>query len=272
MFNYYLFHRSYKNATIKEIERNLQDLNDIVINERRENDYFFKHEDSIWNVETSEGNFYEVVYSKLEDKQFVQSVLPKLFSMIKSIPDEILSFECFDGLYKSYNAFYGINFTNFDLDCSRCLYNKKSYENFREKNLWEITPDSFWERRELLFSKKIIFCSDVREQIKKSGNTYLNQIVTKLKELDRYVVQYWKNGKFSYVDANRKTALNISPESEKTMSQQECRNLRTFSLPDGRKECFELHIKTGYLRFHFFPDDGKIFIGYIGKHLKTADY
>jgi hypothetical protein len=271
MFNYYLFHKSYKNAAIKEIESNLQDLNDIVVSERHENGYFFKHDESIWNVETSEGIFVDVVYSKLEDKQFAQNVLPKLFNMIKSIPDEILSFESFDHLYETYNAFYGLNFTEFNLDSSRCLYNKKSYKNFREKNLWEITPDSFWERRELLFSK-IIFCPNVREHVNKLGNTYLNQIVTKLKELDRYVVQYWKGGNFSYIDANQKAALNISPESEKTMSQQKYRVQRTFLLPDGRKKCFELHIKTGNLRLHFFPDNRKIFIGYIGKHLDTANY
>ena len=42
---------------------------------------------------------------------------------------------------------------------------------------------------------------------------------------------------------------------------------RMFKLPNGRTECFELHIKTGNLRFHFFPENLKIYIGYIGVHL-----
>jgi hypothetical protein len=66
-----------------------------------------------------------------------------------------------------------------------------------------------------------------------------------------------------------KAALNISPESDKTMSQKKLRNQRIFSMPDGRRECFELHIKSGDLRFHFFPEDGKIYVGYIGEHLET---
>jgi hypothetical protein len=43
-------------------------------------------------------------------------------------------------------------------------------------------------------------------------------------------------------------------------------------MPDGRRECFELHIKTGNLRFHFLPENGRIYIGYIGKHLDTDKF
>jgi hypothetical protein len=53
------------------------------------------------------------------------------------------------------------------------------------------------------------------------------------------------------------------------MSQAKYRNQRMFTMPDGRKECFELHIKVGNLRFHLFPENGKIYVGYIGKHLDT---
>ena len=42
---------------------------------------------------------------------------------------------------------------------------------------------------------------------------------------------------------------------------------RMFKLPNGKTECFDLHIKTGDLRFHFLSENLTIFIGYIGKHL-----
>ncbi|MDR2814405.1 MAG: hypothetical protein LBB79_07105 [Prevotellaceae bacterium] len=270
MFNYYLYHRSYEKATAKEIEGSLQDLNEIVVCGKCKGDHFLKHDDSIWAVETADGLFSEVVFSKIEDEQLRQTVIPKLLNAIESIENEILSFDDFDNLYKTYNAFYGINFDS-SLDAQRCLRSKESYDTFRSKYLWDITPASFWERREQLFSK-IILCPCVEAQIKAIGGAYINQIAARLRELDRYAVQRWKSGDFSYHDAKRNTALNISSESKATMSHDKYRAQRTFSLPDGRKECFELHIKTGDLRFHFFPKDGKIYIGYIGKHLETVQF
>ena len=55
------------------------------------------------------------------------------------------------------------------------------------------------------------------------------------------------------------------------MSDPKKKQMRLFKLPNGKTECFELHIKTGDLRFHFFPDNNslKIYIGYIGTHLPT---
>ncbi len=40
-----------------------------------------------------------------------------------------------------------------------------------------------------------------------------------------------------------------------------------FKLPNGKTECFDLHIKTGDLRFHFLSENLTIFISYIAKRL-----
>lgn len=268
MFNYYLNNKSYEKATAKEIEINLQELNDLVVEGRESDDSFFKH-DSIWYTKTVDGNFSEVVFEKFEDKQLSNVVLPKMFNAIDSLDNEISNFEEFDALFKLYNAFYGINFS--DINLNRCVTGKDSYSKFRNENLWELNPKSFWERRNALFSN-IILCDSVENDIITIGGTYLKQILIKLKELDKYTVQYWKAGIFIYEDANSKAPLNISPESKKTMEQDKYYNQRIFSMPDGRRECFELHIKAGSLRFHFFPENGKIYIGYIGKHLDTSKF
>lgn len=265
MFNFYLHNKSFEKANAKTIETNLQDLNDLVVDERKAEDSFLKHE-SIWYAPTADGDFGEVVFTKLEDKQLSSNVLPRMFNAIDSIEKEISTFDEFDASFKIYNAFYGVDFTGFDLN--RCIINKTTYSEFKRNNLWELTPGSFWERRESLFSK-ITLCSSIENDIKKIGGTYLEQIVFKLKELDKYVVQYWKEANFNYTDANEKAPLNISPESKKTMGQEKYYNQRIFSMPDGRRECFELHIKTGNLRFHFFPENRRIYVGYIGKHLDT---
>jgi len=268
MFNFYLQNKSYENANAQAIECNLQDLNDLVIVDRKQDDSFLKH-DSIWATNTLDGVFSDVVFSKLEDKQLSNIVLPKMFHAIDSIDFEINSFEDFDKVHKGYNAFYGIHFDN--VNQARCIIDKISHSHFRQNNLWEVTPASFWERKERLFSN-LIFCPSVEDDIKLIGGTYLSQIIVKLKELDRYIANYWKAGNFNFGDVNSRAALNISPESKKTMDQKKYRDQRIFSLPDGRKECFELHIKTGNLRFHFFPENGMIYIGYIGKHLDTDKF
>ncbi|RJE75225.1 hypothetical protein [Reichenbachiella sp. MSK19-1] len=269
MFNYYLSRIGFSNASSNQIENCLVLLNQLVIEDSKGEDSFLKNE-SIWDFETPEGSFGEVVFSKFNDIQFSSTVLPKLIESVKSIKEEFRTLDEFDNSsYKIYNAFYGACFHTDPNE--RHICNKTEYRNFRDKYLWELTPDTFWERRELLFSK-VIFCPSVEFDIKLIGSTYLSQIKQKIVELDQYINLHWKSGEFSYKDANSSSALNISPESKKTMEQEKYYNQRLFSTPDGRRLCFELHIKTGNLRFHFYPENGKIYIGYIGKHLDTDKF
>lgn len=97
----------------------------------------------------------------------------------------------------------------------------------------------------------------------------LLQIIERLRELNAYV-SGWKSGSFNYTEANQKTNLRISPESDTTLSKYSAQ--RKFSIPNQDKKVFDLHIKTGDLRFHFYPDDvtRTVYIGYIGKHLRIA--
>lgn len=63
--------------------------------------------------------------------------------------------------------------------------------------------------------------------------------------------------------------LTVSGESKVTMDNYG--NLRKFRLPNGKREIFEDHIKIGgSLRIHFWVNENNaVYIGYIGKHLKT---
>ena len=265
MFNYFLFNPSYVNAATNELEENLQTLQGI-FSDRNENETFLKH-DSIWDLDVVDGIFGEVVFSRFEDKQFSTQVLPHLFQQINSVETQIESIEDFNNRYRIYNAFYGINFQGVPKES--CISDLDSYHTFIKNNNWELTPKTFWERRGELFSR-IIFCPNVESQLQTIGGKYLEQIISKIRELDCYVVNHWNEGSFNHRDANNKSALKISPESISTMHQQDLVNLRVFSLPNGKRECFELHIKTGNLRFHFYPDNLIIYIGYIGNHLPTS--
>jgi len=266
MFNFYLYNKSYERANAIQIEENLLVLNDLVIMEHVEEDSFYKN-DSIWDTDTADGNFSDVIFSKMQDKQFSMQVLPRLFQAIASISKEFSNLEEFDHSYfGTYNAFYGVIFDEPISD--KYISNKETYSAFKNKYLWDVTPQSLWERKENLFSK-LILCPDVEEHLKKIGSQYLSQIIKRLIALDKYAVKEWTKGKFDYQKANASSSLRISPESEATMSQKKYCEQRTFRMPNGTTRCFELHIKTGDLRFYFYPEDGKIFVGYIGKHLST---
>jgi len=266
MFNFYLYNKSYEKANAVQIENNLRELNDLVFAERAEEDFFWKN-DSIWNCNTLDGNFSDVIFSKLPDKQLSQQVLPRLFHAITSISHEFTTLEEFDQYYEIYNAFYGIIFD--DPVSERYITNKEAYSAFKKKYLWDITPKSLWERREILFSR-LILCPDVKSNIVDMGTKYLSQIISRLIELNKYAATKWLTGEFDYRDANRSTSLRISPESEGTMKR--FANERLFKMPDGSTRCFELHIKTGDFRIYFYPENSKIYIGYIGMHLSTVLY
>ena len=270
MFNFYLSPIGYNNASSSEIEENLILLNELIFDEQKTEDTFLKNEE-IWDFETKNGILSDVIFTHFEDKQFAYSVVPKLLESLKPINDFFHNTDDFDNsLYKIYNSFYGSLFD--DETNEKHISSKVKYNVFKKKYLWELTPETFWERREMLFSN-IILCPSVESDLKKIGGTFLTLIKGKLVELDRYISINWKEDNFNYANANSKSSLNISPESKKTMDQVKYYNQRLFSMPDGRRVCFELHIKTsGNLRFHFFPENNKIYIGYIGKHLDTDKY
>jgi hypothetical protein len=269
MFNFYLCNKSYEKANITQIEENLRVLNDLVVMEHKEEDFFWMSE-SILYCDTADGGFSDIVFSKIQDKQLLRQVLPRLFQTIHLIPQTFSTLKEFDQAgFRTYNAFYGVIF---DKPVSeRYISDKETYVTFREKCLRDINPKSLWERKEKLFSK-LILCPGVEDNLNGIGEKHLQQIFKRLVALDIYALREWVKGKFDYRKANEVSSLRISPESEATMSQKKYRDLRLFKMPDGTTECFELHIKTGDLRFHFYPDDGNVFVGYIGKHLPTAKY
>jgi len=126
-----------------------------------------------------------------------------------------------------------------------------------------------WERRTVFFPH-LTLCGDVKRQLSNVGMSgHLNQIIDRLRALDAFA-EKWNNGNFDLNRLNAETNLRVSGESSSTLSQYS--GQRRFKLPDGRRALFDLHIKIGDLRFHFYPDDAvrKVYVGYIGGHLSTV--
>lgn len=263
MFNYYLFESSYSGADKQELEHSFNELNTVCILESKsDEDYFYSSE--IWKVQTGLGVFHEIIYSRLDD-QLSQLIIPRLLRLFKNI-DPILDIDDFDSKYQIYNAFWGIN--NRGVPHDKFIRNKREYLEFRIRNLWDIDHNTFWSRRERLFPN-IKFCDCVEKQISQMGGSkHFSQVIKKLKEFNKAISE-WRSGRFDYRHLTKSYSLNISPESARTMEKYG--EDRLFTLPDGSSQYFELHIKTGDLRFHFYPNDDsrEVYIGYIGKHLPT---
>lgn len=143
------------------------------------------------------------------------------------------------------------------------------FEDNRRESLQK--SRDLWERKEEFFPD-LILCGEVEIQLSKLGiqSKYFDQIIEKLKQLDNYARE-WTEGTYND-DKVKQYGLNVSGESKNTIRKYG--RLRKFKLPNEKRELFEKHIKTGDLRFHFYPDNKtkKIYVGYIGKHLPTVTY
>ena len=262
MFNFYLATIGYENASFAELEENFKTLN-VIHSAQRDEEVFLKS-DAFWYIKTPNGDFNETI-ATFTDGQLINTV----YRLLESISSEkdFRTLDEIDTYYsQKHNAFWG---AHFEVTDERHINSQEKYHSFKKQKIQNITKGiEIWERQSLLF-ERVILCPEVETQLKSVG--YTEQILNKLLELDSYCQNYWQKGPFSYKDANEYASLKISPESASTMSDPKKKQMRLFKLPNGKTECFELHIKTGDLRFHFFPDNNslKIYIGYIGTHLPT---
>lgn len=101
------------------------------------------------------------------------------------------------------------------------------------------------------------------------SSAYVYQIYDRLMVLNDFA-ENWENGEFNLEEFKSNNNIVCSPESQSTINLYG--EQRTFSIPHVGSKVFTLHIKTGDLRFHFFPDNNTkmIYVGYIGPHLNIA--
>ncbi len=230
--------------------------------DKDEQDIFLKH-DSLYNLRIIQNELYQ---NFGQEEQAIYIFMEQLQISLAYCEDE----EMLDTNYPdTSNAFLGIEFSHTAINAKRQITDSISYHTFRQGVVWDFSFRTFWEKRNDLFPD-LIFCGAVEAQIATIGDsTIFNQAIDRLTALDS-VAKNWSSGNFSYKKINRDYPLRISPESDQTLKRYS--NERTFSLPDGRREVFDLHVKTGVLRFHFYPDNQikKIYVGYIGPHLTTV--
>jgi hypothetical protein len=239
----------------------LNGLKELFLIDKVDEDLFLKH-DSLWQL-----HHLNELYTNYtsQDENAVCLFIEQIKSTERYFNNSI---EIDDQYPDDDNGFLGIDFKNTVIENERRVTNNIDYIAFNEINWDEVDFRNLWKKKSKLFPN-LILCGEVKNQISLIGQSgYFNQIVDKLRVFN-LAVENWKNGNFSYRDINANYALRISPESDQTMAKY--RNQRVFQLPDGGTDYFELHIKTGDLRFHFLPDNNskKVYVGYIGPHLST---
>lgn len=261
MNNFFLYNNA---LAVENIELFKKGLSELILIKRDSHfilDHFWKHE-SIWSL--------DIIQDIFSDSQ-TTAALMKFLQHFDSLDTYIENEEFFDDHFKEMsNGFLGVDFINTNILIERRICNRLEFKEFKTQNLRKnITFRNLWSKSELLFNR-IILCGEVEDQLQRTGESgYFNQILEKLIIFDETLLE-WEEGDFDYKHIKNSSSLNISPESAQTLALYG--NQRSFSLPGGTKEIFDLHIKTGDLRFHFFPDNKlkKVYVGYIGKHLKLA--
>jgi hypothetical protein len=264
-FNFYLANIGYENASIAELEENFITLNKIAVKDAKPEDTFLKSK-TFFEINTSEGSLSEILFN--QNSKFNKELKRVIFKMLGKINEFEAGFETLDEIDTHYprknNAFWG---AHFEVTDERHIDTEEKYHSFKEQRIKGITQGiEIWKRRSLLF-ERIELCPGVEEQLKSIGSA--QQILKTLLTLDNYCVTSWNNGRFNYNEARSfNSALDISTESPSTNNNSKKKQKRLFKLPNGKTEYFDLHIKPKEkLRIYIFPDNLKIYIGYIGAHL-----
>ena len=233
-------------------------IDDLILIERGRLDFFYKNSE-LEKVEA----YYDLYQSFSQENQarckFLEQLTPHE-KKPKSLKELQVVFP------NAVFGFLGINFPQLGINEKFCVNTNKVFSEF--KSHWQtlITHNNFSELKLECFPN-IIFCDNSEDQLKNYGTgRYFNQCLGQFIELESYLKE-WTQGNFRYQDLKNKTNITLSPESATTMRKY--KNERIFSLPNGKKDVFELHIKLGDIRIHVLEDNyqKKMMIGYIGPHL-----
>lgn len=131
------------------------------------------------------------------------------------------------------------------------------------------------EKRKLLYAS-IEVCGKAEQQLAEwsFSHTILDQVKATLSALNSFS-EKWQHHQIDKYSDDGLFALGlghpVSGESANVIQDPSLRKEREFWLPEGRKVLFVKHVKIAKgFRIHFFPDTDtrKIYVGYIGPHLK----
>ncbi len=162
-----------------------------------------------------------------------------------------------------------MNFFSLEIleQCSNAILEKRNALIRSGRNLFD--------KKEQLFPG-LIFCGKAPQQLRHWSAEFsiLEQAREALTVLNRFC-GVWGEAAYPEYRHNVLRTLGlsneVSGESRTVLNSRKLKAEREFWLPTGKKEVFQNHVKLNKgFRLHFFPDhhSKKIFVGYIGPHLR----
>ena len=249
-------------CNVHSVEGFVSGMNNLIeIPQDKENE-FYKNE-NFWSIDISTSFFSH-------KDQMATTAISTFVERCKTNKEEIVNDEDANKYFPNgSNCFLGIDFSKTEGISNKitCL---SDFLKYKYSELWDVDCNNFWSKKHLLFDR-LVFCNNVKSQIESiTDSKHFDQVLNKLNIFNKALKESWNSGDFSYKKITRDYPLIISPESAGTIRKYG--NERTFQLPSGSSEIFDLHIKMGDMRIHLFPDNTQkiIYIGYIGKHLPIA--
>ena len=258
----YLNNNSYANAAPNEVLNSFKSLNEIIVDYGEINEYYyhssFFEEDSVKKI-------------FMEKNQFTFSILPQILNRFREDNQSAKSLIDLNELDirfpKQSSAFYGFSFPANDANI-RFLINKDGYIRFINTVLECSYSYDIWKYRETLFPH-LTFCPSTQDGL--ANTPCYREVMRYLIGLESYLTQEGTES-FDLRKFREKTGMDISPESSQTLGNSHYKEQRTFLLPNGASRLFSLHLKPKNARIYILPENNKIYLGYIGKHLPTIEF
>lgn len=272
MINYFFYPQSFRTAMVEDMVCCLNDLNHAVLNRNEQVETFY-YDQNLYALENEKG---EVLYHKIcENAPFlVRRVLPAMLNHFQYLDNPNIICDDIDNLRNHFPltcCLFGL--FGATSDC----YHIGCFEEFERQRLCLareiLSVDTFESLSPMLF-EKLNFTQDALEQLFGLGQAGLERLFAIFEKLSRYCC-CWKNGALQLSVMKSEYGIDVSDESDTVKNNKRLKAQRCFSISKsiGTQYCF-LHVKTGDIRIHFFPDDDchEIYIAYIGKHLDTKNF
>lgn len=270
MINLYWQGRSFFNASLDEIEYNIQELNSIIAKSGTEC-HFYKNE-NFESFPMKKGTVGDFLFGSQINPQLSMRVIPLLLKRLSSIPEDFLQICDMDRLWPmSNNTIYGPHFDSADT----CFYIKNEHEFnvFRSHVFLTTVSEENFDR----YCRFYLTNVKLTKEALKMSNIYRYQVKEIFKlfvDINKCLCEVSDFSSFSIKNALLEMGIDISDESDSVKQNPKLNSTRLFKIPNIGSICCFHHIKIGDLRMyiHFDKQNGIIYVPYIGRHLSTKNY
>lgn len=268
MFNCFLHTAFLVNADVQALEKSMIELNEVQLCHTDGFDHFFKESNLSMLLHTCGISVMKTLFERLPNRQLSFQVLPVILERMETVGAVNDDIAVVNRAYPSRkNCFWTADFPPHQIYKPST---QATYAAFRQNAIDNVSISDFWMMHHFLFPH-IQFCPQTQRQVEKVTDVNsFKGLLGCFSRLDDYA-SHWTKDDFDMGALS--ATVDASYESKETM--KEFGKQRRFKISNeiGSKECSP-HLKYDHLRAHFYPDNvgHKIYVAYIGPHLKTHKY